>query len=45
VVPEWKSRPKVLKNTAAAGLVAILVGIGLALLLDSMERRRAVRKA
>ena len=40
VVPEWKSRPKVAQNTVTAGLFSIFVGVSLALLLDSVERRR-----
>ena len=40
VAPEWKSRPSVLRNTVSGGLFSIFVGIFLAFLLDSMERRR-----
>jgi len=43
VVPEWKSRPTVLRNTTLAGLWSILAGIAIALLLDRMERRRMGR--
>jgi tyrosine-protein kinase Etk/Wzc len=40
VPPEWKSRPSVTKNTLMGGVVALLVGIVLALMLDSRARRR-----
>jgi uncharacterized protein involved in exopolysaccharide biosynthesis len=40
VPPEWKSRPSVTKNTLMGGVVALLVGIVLALMLDSRAKRR-----
>jgi uncharacterized protein involved in exopolysaccharide biosynthesis len=39
VPPEWKSYPKVLRNTVISGFLAILVGLGLAFLLEEMGRR------
>lgn len=42
VVPEWKSRPNVVLNTAIAGAVSIFVGVFLAFFLEHIEgiRRR-----
>jgi tyrosine-protein kinase Etk/Wzc len=44
VVPEWKSRPKVLLNTAVAALGSIFVGVFLAFFLEYLKgaRRREV---
>jgi len=39
VAPEWKSRPAVTKNTILGGIAALLVGIVVALMLDSRARR------
>jgi capsular polysaccharide biosynthesis protein len=40
VPPEWKSRPSVLKNTVIAGVVAIILGVCLAFLLESITHVR-----
>ena len=40
VAPEWKSRPAVTKNTILGGIAALLVGIVVALMLDSRSKRR-----
>ena len=40
VPPEWKSRPSVTKNTFMGGVIALLVGIVLALALESRGRAR-----
>lgn len=40
IPPEWKSRPSITKNTLMGGVVALMVGIVLALMLDSRAKRR-----
>ena len=40
VPPEWKSRPSVTKNTFMGGVIGLLVGIALALALESRGRAK-----
>jgi uncharacterized protein involved in exopolysaccharide biosynthesis len=43
VVPEWKSRPKVLQNVILAGVSSLFIAIFLAFFLEYLEgaRKRA----